>query len=149
MDIKKTEQAKSDGQFGKRKENYEKMTYLANVNEPTECVMLLKRLNQMIDTLYKLSDDYYRDYIFNQSTTILNELEKNGFNEDYFMNLAYRMEKLRGILYREALDYDALYQAMQDEVMAYEAYWHSHFRQRTEELEYENKKLKEKESENA
>ena len=149
MDIKKTEQAKSDGKFGKRKENYEKMTYLANVNEPTECVMLLKKLNQMIDTLYELSDDYYRDYIFNQSTIILNELEKNGFNEDYFMHLADRMEKLRGILYRDALDYDTLYQAMQDEVIIYEAYWHSHFRQRAKELEYENKKLKEKENGNA
>jgi hypothetical protein len=149
MDIEKMEQASWDGNCKRKKDNYKQIPLLGEVNEPAECVVLLKRLNQMISTLWKLSDDYYRSYIFNNSTVIDEELEKNGFDDDYFEELAYRMEKLRGILYRDALDYDTLYQAMQDEVMVYEAYWHSHFRQRTEELEYENKKLKEKENGNA
>lgn len=142
MDIEKMEKASWDGNCERKKDNYKQIPLLGEVNEPAECVVLLKRLNQMIDTLWKLSDDYYTSYIFGHSTVIDEELEKNGFDEDYFMKLAHRMEKLRGILYREAFDYDNLCQLMQDEVMANEVYWHNHYKKRTEELRDEIKKLK-------
>jgi CTP:phosphocholine cytidylyltransferase-like protein len=52
------------------------------------------------------------------------------------------MEKLRGILFREAFDYDNLCRLMQDEVMANEVYWHNFYKERSEELKNEIKKLK-------
>lgn len=142
MNIEKMEQASWDGDCKRKKDKYKQIPLLGEVNEPAECVVLLKRLNQMIDTLWKLSDDYYTSYIFGHSTVIDEELEKNGFDEDYFEKLAIIMEKLRGILYREAFDYDNLCQLMQDEVMANEVYWHNHYKKRTEELRDEIKKLK-------
>ena len=51
------------------------------------------------------------------------------------------MEKLRGILFREAFDYDNLCQLMQDEVMANEVYWHNFYKGRSEKLKDEIKKL--------
>ena len=141
MNIEKMEQASWDGNCKRKKDNYKQIPLLGEVNEPAECVVLMKRLNQMISTLWKLSDDYYRSYIFNNSTVIDEELEKNGFDDDYFEELAYRMEKLRGILFREAFDYDNLCQLMQDEVMANEVYWHNFYKGRSEKLKDEIKKL--------
>ena len=60
MDIEKMEKASWDGNCERKKDNYKQIPLLGEVNEPAECVVLLKRLNQMISTLWKLSDDYYR-----------------------------------------------------------------------------------------
>lgn len=46
-----------------------------------------------------------------------------GFEEDYFVGLAEKMETLRAILMGDALDYRELYEQMYHELLGYEAYW--------------------------
>jgi hypothetical protein len=85
------------------------MNNFSVVNEPNKCVMLLDRLNNVITTLYQLSEvDHYLDYIFNQSSTISELLEREGFTEDYFDELAERFEYLRSIVFGDQIDWHGL-----------------------------------------
>lgn len=153
MNIEKMEQAGSAGNRANERlsENYrqsEMNGLIAEVNSPAEVVMILKRLNQLIETLYKLSDDYYTDYIFNASRPLLDKLSQEGFNEEYFMNLANRFETLRSLLFGEAINFDNLYHTVQDEVMVYDWYWHKFYETRNRELQAENDRLKKEEKKN-
>lgn len=85
------------------------MNNFSAVNEPNKCVLMLDRVNNLITTLYQLSDsNHYLDYIFNQSSTILELLEREGFTEDYFDELAERFEHLRSIIYGDQIDWYGL-----------------------------------------
>ena len=100
------------------------MTLLREAKEPLECVAMLKALNDMITTLYELSDGrYYLDYIWNAGSWLNKKLEENGFQENYFIQLAEKMETLRAILMGDALDYHELYEQMYHDLLGYEAYW--------------------------
>ena len=56
--------------------------YMSDVNEPLECIEMLRRLNIVITTLSELSDyNYYLDYIWSAGTFLRENLEKNGFTE--------------------------------------------------------------------
>ena len=79
------------------------------VNEPYECVMLLEEINNVIDTLSKLTDgQYYLDYIFNSSTTMQEHLKEIGIDEDYFIDTLTRFEKLRAVVFGDNIDWHGL-----------------------------------------
>ena len=79
--------------------------YMSDVNEPLECIEMLRKLNLVITTLCELSDcNYYLDYIWNGGTWLREKLEKNGFTEDYFTEIEDQLSLLRTLLFGDALD---------------------------------------------
>lgn len=114
------------------------------VNSPLECVAMLKRLNEAITTLYQLSDDqYYIKNIWNASTVLDGRLAEQGFNEDWFMSVAKKLELLRALLYGDNADWDIVYNNLYNDLLAHEAYWSNFYEERVRDLERENRKLKE------
>jgi len=112
-----------------------------NVNEPFECVMLLDKLNLAIDTFYKLSDArYYTDYIFNQSTIVLDALKDNGLTEEFFTETAYKMERLRSLLFGEHIDWQGLVEYEMRSIATSEYNEKRQLEDRVKKLEYEIKK---------
>lgn len=126
-DIKElAEKGDRDGRNGQKRlpTIWSGISLLREANEPLECVALLKALNDMITTLYELSDgSYYLDHIWNAGSWLNSKLKENGFEEDYFVGIAEKMETLRAILMGDALDYHELYEQMYHELLGYEAYW--------------------------
>lgn len=93
------------------KKNYEilHMNNFAMVNEPYECVMLLERMNDLINTLSQLTDErYYMDYIFNRGTLTEELLDEIGITEEYISNTLDKFEKLRIALFGDCIDWEGL-----------------------------------------
>lgn len=93
------------------KKNYEilHMNNFSMVNEPFECVMLLERINELINTLSQLTDEgYYMDYIFNRGTITEELLKEIGITEDYINNTLDKFEKLRIALFGDCIDWKGL-----------------------------------------
>lgn len=120
--------------------------YLSETNEPLECVMLLGRLNEAIDTVSALTDDYYTHYIWNSSSIHDKELRDAGFTEDYFVALEDRLIKLRMILMGDNLRWDVLYQRLYADAIGHEVYWKEFYEKRCRQLEYELEKAKKEKS---
>ena len=98
---------------------------LNEVNEPLECLAVLKRLNEAISTLCRLQDtDYYLHHIWNSGTWLDEKLKENGFTEEWFSEIEDKLTTLRALLMGDALDYNDLYDELYNNVLAYEAYWH-------------------------
>lgn len=105
--------------------------------------MLLGRLNEAIETVSALTDDYYTHYIWNSSSIHDAELKKAGFTEDYFIKLEEDLIKLRQILMGDNLRWDALYKRLYADALGYEVYWKEFYEQRCNRLEIELRKAKE------
>lgn len=85
------------------------MRNFADVEEPYECVMLLDKMNLLIDTLWQLSDSrYYLEYIFNRGSIVEEYLKKNGFDDEYFATLAGKFEELRSVSFGDCIDWQGL-----------------------------------------
>ena len=98
---------------------------LSDVNDKFKCVALLQDLNDTINTLYKLSDTaHYLDYIFNSSTITNDKLKEEGFDEDYFLQIAYKFEYLRSIIFGDTFDWNELFDRLYLELLDYEHRWH-------------------------
>lgn len=131
------------GRRGKRLPMNTGLSLLRDYNEPVECVALLNAFNEMIDTLYSLSDgNYYLNYIWNGSSILSDELKAQGYDEDYFLKIANRMEKLRTILLGDALNYRELYEQMYHELLGHEAYWNKWHEEMLERKDRELEKLR-------
>ena len=79
------------------------------VNEPFECVELLRKLNQAINLFYELEDEsYYMDYIFNAGTYSTDDLRKFGITKDWCTETARKLEQIRNTLYGDNVDWDEL-----------------------------------------
>lgn len=123
--IKKAiEDARRDALRMKQRHEYSTCKYLAEVNDPTECVILLKKINDAVHTLYTLSDtDYYLDNIWNAGTDTTKQLADVGITEEWLMETAEKLEQIRTILFGTSLDFDELYKTLYDDLLCYEAYW--------------------------
>lgn len=132
MDIEKAaangEKGKTDARR-KREPAYQfRCDLLDEVNEPLECVALLKLLNDTIDNIWTLTDaGYYLDHIWNANADTSEKLKNAGFDDDYFINLAYRFENLREILIGGSIDYKQLFAEMYDDMLNCEAYYHRYY----------------------
>ena len=116
---------------------------LPEVNEPVECVMVLKKLNQAIDLMYELSDSaYYLDHIWNASTMQKDDLKEIGADEDYFDGVANKLEQLRCILFGRNLNFKELYNQLYGDLLCHEVYWHEFYEDWAMKLQRENDKLK-------
>jgi len=87
------------------------------VNDKYECALLLKKLNDMIETLSELQDDYYTDYIFNANADQKERLENEGFTEEWFLEIEDRFTRLRSILYGDTISWKKLYLDIAEDVM--------------------------------
>lgn len=114
---------------------YSWMSELPLVNNPLECVLLLGRLNEAISTLCALQDDYYTDYIWNSNSAQKEQLEKNGFNENWFSEVEDKLSLLRSILMGNNYDWGDAYDAMYKVALGHEVYWKEFYETRTKELE--------------
>lgn len=115
---------------------------LGDVNEPLECIMMLKELNDTIDLLYKLWDaNYYLDFIWNSGASQDKELKENGFTEEYFQEVTAKFEMLRTILFGHALDWERLYEQMYDSLLEYEVYYRKFEEENAKRLRNENSRL--------
>ena len=122
--------------------------HMSDVNEPLECIEMLRRLNLVITTLSELSDyNYYLDHIWNAGTFIRENLTKNGFTEDYFMEVEDKLRLLRALLFGDALDFEELYKDLYDKLLYHEAYWNAYNDDWNQKLHNENQRLKKKISE--
>ena len=109
---------------------------------------MLIRLNIVITTLSELSDyNYYLDYIWNTGTFLRENLEKNGFTEDYFMEVEDKLRLLRALLFGDSLDFEELYKDLYDKLLYHEAYWNAYNDDWNQKLHNENQRLKKKISE--
>lgn len=117
---------------------------LGEVNDPYECVKLIKGLNQAIDLMWCLSDSaHYLDYIWNAGTDQDEHLKDAGITEEWIDETACKLETLRMILVGCNLNYAETVNRAMEEVA--DALYESN--QRLEEwnrrLDYDNRKLKE------
>ena len=124
--------------------NYSFMSELQMANEPLQCVLLLGRLNEAIETLSCLQDDYYTDYIWNAGNKQREILEKNGFNEEWFGEIEDKMILLRTLLMGEAYNWEEAYESMYKVALGHEVYWRTFYEERVKKLEYELEKAKKK-----
>lgn len=108
---------------------------LPDTNKPLECVLLIGRLNEAINLLLSLQDDYYTDYIWNASSTQAEQLRVAGFEPKFFSDIEDKLRTLRSILIGDSLDFDELYRQLYDDALGHEVYWHEFFEKRTRELE--------------
>lgn len=108
---------------------------LPDTNKPLECVLLIGRLNEAINLLLSLQDDYYTDYIWNASSTQAEQLRAAGFEPKFFSDIEDKLRTLRSILIGDSLDFDELYRQLYDDALGHEVYWHEFFEKRTRELE--------------
>ena len=122
--------------------------YMSDVNEPLECIEMLRKLNLAITTLSELSDcNYYLEHIWNGGTFLRENLEKNGFTEDYFMEVEDKLRLLRALLFGDSLDFEELYKDLYDKLLYHEAYWNAYNDDWNQKLHNENQRLKKKISE--
>lgn len=110
---------------------------LQNVNDPLECVLLLGRLNEAIDTLCALQDEYYTNYIWNSSTRVDDALKKEGFNEELFYDMECKLSKLREILMGDSMNWEETYQRMYLNVLGHEVYWKEFYEEKATKLQNE------------
>lgn len=108
---------------------------LPETNKPLECILLLGKLNEAINLLLSLQDDYYTDYIWNASSTQAEQLREAGLNPEFFSDIEDKLRTLRSILIGESLNFEELYRQLYDDALGYEVYWHEFFEKRTRELE--------------
>ena len=84
-------------------------SHFNEVNDIYQCVELLEEVNNLIHTLFKLSDtQYYLDYIFNSSTDRTKALAEMGVDSDYLSDLAGKFEAIRSIVFGESVDWEGL-----------------------------------------
>ena len=146
-EVKYIEQ-KQDKAHRDARRKYSYMSEFPMVNNPLECVMLLGRLNEAIETLSALQDDYYTNYIWNSNTHQQELLKKNGFTEDYFSEVENQLSLLRTILLGENYNWSEAYDEMYKVALGHEVYWREFYEERVNKLEYElRKKSKAGESE--
>lgn len=126
----KKDEAKRDA-----RRKYFWMSELQNVNDPLECVMLLGRLNEAINTFAALQDDYYTDYIWNSNTAQNDQLKQNGFSENWFSEVGDKLSLLRGILMGNNYNWSEAYDNMYRVALGHEVYWKEFYKERTEKLE--------------
>ena len=108
---------------------------MPEANEPLECVLLLGRLNEAIDLLLCLQDDYYTGYIWNASSLHDEQLKAAGLNNDFFSKVEDKLRALRSILLGDSLDFEELYRRLYDEALGHEVYWREFYENRNKELE--------------
>lgn len=122
------------------------MIKLNEINEPYECVMLLDDINKVIDTLYALQDEgYYMDYIFNRGALTEDLLNDIGITEQYIQETTDKFEKLRIALYGDCIDWKNLVQHELRTVAMHERKQNRINQDRIMKLEYDNKRMKERE----
>lgn len=125
----------------------DKRIYMNNfmmVNDPYECVVLLKEINNLIDTLSKLTDsEYYLKNIFNSSTTMDEHLKEIGIDEDYLMETLDKFEKLRAAVFGDNIDWHGLVEYELRFIAAREREENKQNEKIIRKLEYELRKLKE------
>lgn len=149
MDIESIHNSKSNGGTYGRRKDIERPKFKSSlvpqlnmVNDPTECIYILKRLNDVITTLCIIGDDYYTHYIWNISSDADSKLKEAGFTEDYFYEVEKKLTELRSLLVGDNLDMDWLVNKLYDELLAYESYWQEFHESTVNELRRENEKLK-------
>lgn len=135
-------EAERDEQISKKKKDKPRewalATWMPEVNDYACCIALLERLNTAIDTLWMLADDYYKDYIFNASTTQNEQLKDAGFDvDDLFIQMAEKLEKLRAILYGHSINWEHLLAQMKDDLLGHEVYWRKFYEKRVNKLQRE------------
>ena len=108
---------------------------LPDTNKPLECTLLLGKLNEAINLLLSLQDDYYTDYIWNASSTQAEQLRAAGLEPKFFSDIEDKLRTLRSILIGESLNFEELYRQLYDDALGHETYWHEFFEKRTRELE--------------
>ena len=119
---------------------YSVFSELQMTNGPTECVLLLGRLNEAISTMLALQDDYYTDYIWNAGTRQTELLKQNGFTEEWFSEVEDKLSLLRTILMGENYDWDEAYYQLYKVALGHEVYWKEFYEERVRTLEHELKK---------
>ena len=119
---------------------YSVSSELQMVNNPTECVLLLGRLNEAISTLSALQDDYYTDYIWNSGARQTELLKQNGFTEEWFCEVEDKLSLLRSILMGENYNWNEAYDQLYKVALGHEVYWKEFYEERVRKLEYELKK---------
>lgn len=82
------------------------MAHFEMVNEHYECVILLEKINGLISTLSRLTDDYYLDYIFNRGSLVDELIKDIGITEEYIQETLTNFEKLRIAIYGDVVDWD-------------------------------------------
>lgn len=120
---------------------YSFMSELPLVNDPLECVMLLGRLNEAINTFSALQDEYYTDYIWNSDKAQKEQLEKSGFSEDWFSEVEDKLSLLRGILMGNNYNWSEAYDNMYRVALGNEVYWKEFYKERAEKLEAKLRKV--------
>lgn len=120
---------------------YACMLELPTVNEPLECVMFLGRLNEAIDTLSALQDDYYTDYIWNSGSAQKKQLDENGFTETWFSEVEDKLSLLRNILMGDNYNWSEAYDSMYKVALGHEVYWREFYKKRAENVEAKLRKI--------
>ena len=108
---------------------------LPDTNKPLECILLLGRLNETINLLLALQDNYYTDYIWNASSIQAEQLRAAGLEPNFFSDTEDKLRTLRSILVGDNLNFEELYRQLYDDALGHETYWHEFFEKRTRELE--------------
>lgn len=85
--------------------------HFKNVYDLEECAVLLDEINNIINTLFKLSDtEYYFDKIL--AGDIMpgadEVLSKMGVDSEYFTNLAFEFQTIRAAVFGQCVDWDSI-----------------------------------------
>lgn len=133
-----------------RRDNFKKkigfnFEYMSQVNEPVQCVEFPRQLNDAIEFVSALTDtEHYLDYIWNASGNVDEMLKSQGLTEEYFNDMWNKLEKLRTILFGDALNFHHLYRKMYEEIAYHEAYWNAFHEEQSKKKDGEIRRLERK-----
>ena len=108
-----------------------------------QCWKVLHALNSIIENMYMLSDGYYRDYIWNADSETKTQLKINGLDDDnYYLDIAYKLEALRAILFGHNADWRKIENEIYDHLLTYEVSQHRYYEDSFTSAIYERDKLR-------
>lgn len=148
IDIEKAEKEMRKAEDAARhKEHYVRPAecFLEEANEPFQCWKVLHELNKAIECMYMLSDNYYRDYIWNAGGETSDQLKRNGLDDDnYYLGIAAKLETLRAILFGHNADWRKIESEMYDKLLIYEASQHRNYERMFDDVLRQRDKLQDK-----
>lgn len=119
-----------DGGQGKPRHGKMMSEYFPETNQLVECLHVLGELNRAINFFSEMTDPYYKDYIFNASTTHKKWMEE--FPEEWFYEVEDKLNKFRALLFGDNVNWDKFHSDAAMDVLFHEAYWNAFFREQND-----------------